>query len=294
MRRGRAGRRRKRDRSDGRASGAPARGRALAPRRCAACERPGGPRRGGGLPAAGRTRPLAGLPGDAARGLHHALRHRGHAGLRHASDPDRAGGRGRVPLQALQHRRGRPALPGRDRGIGNRVGGGHARARAGRGCAGGPGRRRWRDATVTNFPQGQRLPEAALLPQWGASRISLGLAIGVAAALAVWVLLARTRFGFQLRVFGDSPAAARYAGIPVRRTTVAVLLLSGALAGLAGASEVAGRTGMLDPNGLAVGFGYTGIIVAALARYNPVAVPGVALLIGGLQNAGTALQLSLL
>ena len=148
----------------------------------------------------------------------------------------------------------------------------------------------WRDATVTNFPQGRRLPEAALLPQWGTSRISLGLAIGVAAALAVWVLLARTRFGFQLRVFGDSPAAARYAGIPVRRTTVTVLLLSGALAGLAGASEVAGRTGMLDPNGLAVGFGYTGIIVAALARYNPVAVPGVALLIGGLQNAGTALQ----
>src|SRR5690606_38353478 len=141
----------------------------------------------------------------------------------------------------------------------------------------------WRDPTATNFPQGRPLPDAALLPQLGMTRISLGLALGLLAAVGVHVLLTRTRVGFRLRVLGDSPAAARYAGIPVRRTIVTVLLLSGGLAGLAGAAEVAGRAGMLDPNGLAVGFGYSGIIVAALARYNPLAVPLVALLLGGLQ-----------
>lgn len=148
----------------------------------------------------------------------------------------------------------------------------------------------WRDPTATNFPQGRRLPDAALFPEWGLTRIHLGLAVALLAAVVVHVLLARTRVGFDLRVYGDAPGAARYAGIPVRRMVVGVLALSGALAGLAGAGEVAGRAGQLDPQGLAVGFGYTGIIVAALARYNPLAVPLVAVLLGALANAGTALQ----
>jgi simple sugar transport system permease protein len=93
-----------------------------------------------------------------------------------------------------------------------------------------------------------------------------------------------------MRVVGDSPGAALYAGIPVRRTIIVVLLISGLLAGLAGAGEAAGIAHALDPNGLAVNFGYTGIIVAALARSNPIGVVAVAFLLGGLQNAGTALQ----
>lgn len=148
----------------------------------------------------------------------------------------------------------------------------------------------WRDSMATNFPQGQVLPEVSFLPQFGITRIHLGLLIGVACALLVFALLRWTRAGFKARVFGDSPSAARYAGINISGIALALLLFSGAIAGLAGASEVVGRAHRLDPVGLAVGFGYTGIIVAALALYNPLAVLPVAILIGGLANAGSALK----
>jgi simple sugar transport system permease protein len=147
-----------------------------------------------------------------------------------------------------------------------------------------------RDPTSTNFPQGRLLPEATFFPHLPSSPVHMGLVLGVVCAVLVFALLRWTRIGFEARVFGDAPAAARYAGINVAAVILTVLLLSGALAGLAGASEVAGRAHRLDPTGLAVGFGYTGIIVAALARYHPLAVVPVAVLVGGLANAANSLQ----
>ena len=148
----------------------------------------------------------------------------------------------------------------------------------------------WRDPAVTNFPQGKTIPEVAHLPVLGLTRVHLGLLVGLLAAVLLWVMIKHTRFGFSMRVIGDSPPAARYAAIPIRRTILIVMLISGALGGLAGASEVTGIAHTLDPNGLAVNFGYTGIIVAALARSNPFGVVVVAVLLGGLQNAGSTLQ----
>jgi ABC-type uncharacterized transport system permease subunit len=148
----------------------------------------------------------------------------------------------------------------------------------------------WRDPLSTNFPQGKQLPDVAFLPVYGNTRVHLGLLIAVLAAVLLWVLVSRTSFGFDMRVLGDSPPAARYAGIPVRRTIIVVLLLSGALAGLAGAGEIAGQAHALDPNGLAVNFGFAGIVVAALARYNPLGTILVAALLGGMQNAASTLQ----
>jgi general nucleoside transport system permease protein len=148
----------------------------------------------------------------------------------------------------------------------------------------------WRDPATTNFPQGKRIPLAAEYPRWGLTRVHLGLLLALLAAAAVWFLLTRTRFGYQMRVLGDSETAARYAGVPVRRMVVAVLLLSGALAGIAGAGEIGGLARRLDPNGIALGLGYAGIIVASLARLNPGGVVLVAILLGGVRNAGTALQ----
>ncbi len=147
-----------------------------------------------------------------------------------------------------------------------------------------------RDPTSTNFPQGRLLPEAAFLPYLEGSPVHLGLVVGVICAVIVYALLRWTRIGFEARVFGDAPAAARYAGINVKAVIFTVLILSGAIAGLAGASEVAGRAHRLDPTGLAVGFGYAGIIVAALARYHPLVVVPVAFLVGGLANAANSLQ----
>ena len=148
----------------------------------------------------------------------------------------------------------------------------------------------WRDPTSTNFPQGKPIPASAELAELGLTRVHLGLGVAVLAAVLVTLVLNRTRLGFHLRVYGDSEAAASYAGINVRRLVLAVLLASGALAGLAGAGEIGGRAHALDPQGLALGLGYAGIIVAALARYNPLAVVLVAVLLGGVRNAGTALQ----
>ncbi|MTV27396.1 ABC transporter permease [Nitriliruptoraceae bacterium ZYF776] len=148
----------------------------------------------------------------------------------------------------------------------------------------------WRDPDSPTFPRGTPLPQEALFPRFGTTRVHLGIVLAVVAAVVLFVVISRTRWGFHWRVFGDSPAAARYAGISSTRVIVVVLLVSGALAGLAGAGEVAGRAGRLDPNGLVLNLGYNGIIVAALARYNPLAVVPVGVLLGGILNAGPALQ----
>ena len=122
--------------------------------------------------------------------------------------------------------------------------------------------------------------------------LGFGLALARRGRAAA-ALYTRTRFGFEVQVLGDSERAARYGGVRVRRTILAVMALSGAIAGLGGASQVGDFSHALDgdPNGLQkLGYGYTGIVVAALARYNPFAVVVIAFLLGGLENAGNTLQ----
>ena len=92
-------------------------------------------------------------------------------------------------------------------------------------------------------------------------------------------------------MIGDSPRAASYAGMRTRRKILAVMALSGAIAGVGGASQDGDFRHVLDPRGLTQsGYGYAGIVIAALARYNPFAVCLIAFLLGGLQNAGYTLQ----
>lgn len=147
----------------------------------------------------------------------------------------------------------------------------------------------WRDPLATNFPQGRSLSASASLPLlW--RRVDLGLVIAVVVAGLVWWAMRRTRWGFEVRVVGDSAGAARYAGIPVVRKVLGVFVLSGAVAGLAGAVLVSGVVGALEPRALAINLGFTGIIVAALARLNPLAVVPVAVFMGALNNSGTGLQ----
>jgi ABC-type uncharacterized transport system permease subunit len=157
----------------------------------------------------------------------------------------------------------------------------------------------WRDTSSAEakvFPQGKALPAAATWPTATLHVSSgivfpLGLGIAAAAAAVLWFLYSRTRFGFELQVIADSPRAARYSGMRTRRKIVAVMAISGAIAGLGGASQDGDFRHLLDPRGLSeAAYGYAGIVVAALARYNPFAVVLVAFLLGGLQNAGYALQ----
>jgi ABC-type uncharacterized transport system permease subunit len=153
----------------------------------------------------------------------------------------------------------------------------------------------WRDISslqARTFPQGKPLPSAAEWSTFGSSVVlPLGFLVGLALATGVWILYSRARFGFEVSVIADSPRAARYAGMKTRRKILAVMALSGLIAGVGGASQVGDFTHTLDPTGLqGAAFGYTGIVVAALARYNPFATCMVAVLLGGLQNAGFTLQ----
>ena len=103
------------------------------------------------------------------------------------------------------------------------------------------------------------------------TRVHTGLLFSVGAALALWVLLRFTTLGFDIRALGANARAAAFAGVPVLRTTVWVALLSGGLAGLAGAIEVAGRTSYVTLD-MSPGYGYTGIVIAMLAGLHPLAV----------------------
>ncbi len=147
----------------------------------------------------------------------------------------------------------------------------------------------WKDTAVSTFPQGRPLPDSARIPEFF-NRLDWGIFVAIAIAVGAWILVNKTRWGFSLRIVGDSPDTARYAGIGVPSKILAVFLLSGAFAGVAGGLFVAGPVGALDPRSLDLGLGFAGIIVAALARLNALAVVPVAVLIGALDNAGPSLQ----
>lgn len=154
----------------------------------------------------------------------------------------------------------------------------------------------WRDLTSARarvFPVGKYLASAASWPGFNldATAIPFGVLVGILAAGLLWTLIRTTGFGFEMRVVGDSPAAADYAGIRTKRRIVTVMAISGAIAGLGGASQIGDFGHVLDPRGLQqAGYGYSGIVVAALSLYEPLAVILVAFLLGALTNAGFALQ----
>ena len=116
-----------------------------------------------------------------------------------------------------------------------------------------------------------------------------GLPIGVLACVLCWVLIYRTSTGFAARVTGGNIRAAQLQGLPVAKLIVLACALGGACAGLAGAIEVAAEYGRANAS-LNAGYGYTGILIAFLARFNPLAIMPMALLLGGLGAAGGLLQ----
>ncbi len=117
----------------------------------------------------------------------------------------------------------------------------------------------------------------------------LGLAFAVVAAVILWFVLAKTQWGYEIRLIGDNPRAAEYAGVKIGRNIILVMMVSGALAGLAGMSEIAGVVHRLQ-GAISPGYGYTGIIIAWLAKLNPLAVIVASILFGALILAGREVQ----
>jgi ABC-type uncharacterized transport system permease subunit len=148
----------------------------------------------------------------------------------------------------------------------------------------------------TRIPQTARLPESADLPLlFGSDRLHIGPILAVLCAIAAYYLLWRTPFGFRLRAVGLSEHAARYAGIPVRRTITVALTLSGALAGLGGAVLVFGsESHRMVTDGSTLGFtggaGFNGIVAALLGGLHPLWTIPASFLFGGLIVGGQALQ----
>ena len=127
----------------------------------------------------------------------------------------------------------------------------------------------WKDPQGYNFPQSRTFDAATRIPRlFAGSRVSIGIFIALAGVACVWVCLFRTRAGFAQQVGGLAPAAARYAGFSSRRALWVALLVSGGMAGLAGALEVAGPIGQLTPY-VPVGYGFAAIIVAYVGRLHP-------------------------
>ncbi len=143
------------------------------------------------------------------------------------------------------------------------------------------------------FPRAAWLPRltdlSAKVPAFRGLTTHLGLAFGLVAAGIVWWILYRSRWGYEIRLIGDNPRAARYAGINIMRNTILVMMLSGALAGLAGMSEIAGVVHRLQ-GAISPGYGFTGIIIAWLAKLNPILVVPISVLFGGLILAGREIQ----
>jgi simple sugar transport system permease protein len=141
------------------------------------------------------------------------------------------------------------------------------------------------------YPQSASIADAARLPRLvPGTRLHLGFALAIILAPVLWWWLRATAAGFRLRAVGANPSAAAVAGrIDVPRVTGLAFVASGALAGLAGSVEVSGVTFALYENPSA-GYGYTAIVVALLARLDPVAIVPSAVLFGALESGALAMQ----
>jgi len=147
----------------------------------------------------------------------------------------------------------------------------------------------WKDPSSLNKPSTFPLPDVYKLGNIGNTRIHYGLIYGLIACVIAYVLIQHTTFGFAARTAGGNVKAARIAGLPVGKLTVIICFLAGSCAGLAGMVEVAAVQGQANSS-IVAGYGYAGILVAFIARYNPMAAAIVAVLLGGIINSGGALQ----
>ncbi len=146
-----------------------------------------------------------------------------------------------------------------------------------------------RDPTSLNKPSTTDIGAANMFGNLPGTDVHPGLAFGLIACIAFYILIYKTSFGFGCRVTGGSLRAAQLQGLPVTRLIVIACALGGACAGLAGMVEVAAVQGRANAS-LAAGYGYSGILIAFLARQNPIAVIPMAILLGGLTASGGLIQ----
>jgi len=146
-----------------------------------------------------------------------------------------------------------------------------------------------RDPQSLNKPSTLHIGEANMLGPVPGLDVHYGLVYGIVVCVLGWLLMDHSVFGFSARIVGGNPRAARLSGLGVPKLIIIVCALAGAAAGLAGMVEVAAVHGKANAS-LVAGYGYTGILVAFLARHSPIAVLPVALILGGISASGGLLQ----
>jgi simple sugar transport system permease protein len=146
-----------------------------------------------------------------------------------------------------------------------------------------------RDPASLNKPSTAPIGTANALGTIPGMDVHWGFAFGIAVCIAMYVLVSHTTWGFALRIAGGNARAAKLAGLPVSRLVITACFLGGAACGLAGMVEVAAVHGSANAS-LMAGYGYTGILVAFIARQNPLAIVPVAILLGGISASGGMLQ----
>jgi len=153
----------------------------------------------------------------------------------------------------------------------------------------------WKGKTKFGFPYTDDLPESAILALVPGSRIHYAtLILAVILVIILGIAMYKTRLGYEVRVIGENPDAAEYAGIDFFRTTLIIMVISGGVAGLAGVGEVAGIHHCLSyPYSISSGYGFTAIIVAWLAKLNPFYVIFSGIFFAGIIVGGDAIQISL-
>lgn len=150
----------------------------------------------------------------------------------------------------------------------------------------------WKDPTGYSVPMTAQFNRNAWLPKIGDTNVHGGLVIAVVMAVLIWIIFYKTRWGYEMRVTGANEKAAGYSGMNTAKNIILVMFLSGALAGIAGMSEIAGLQHRLQ-QGFSPGYGYTAIIVAWLARLHPAGIVVSAILFGGLLVGGDQLQITM-
>ncbi|MCP3944761.1 MAG: ABC transporter permease [Desulfobacteraceae bacterium] len=153
----------------------------------------------------------------------------------------------------------------------------------------------WKGSTRFGFPGTDNLPQAAILGVIPGSRIHYStLILALVCAIILWVVIYKTRFGYEARIIGENPEAARYAGINFFKTSLILMAISGGLAGFAGVGEIAGIHHYLGyPASVSSGYGFTAIIVAWLAKLNPLYAIISGIFFAGILVGGDAIQISL-
>ncbi len=149
----------------------------------------------------------------------------------------------------------------------------------------------WRDPEGFGFPGTRPFPQEAWLPRFS-GRAHAGLWLAIIIGLVLWVVMNRTRWGFELKMIGNNPRAAKTMGVNIKKNILLALFLSGALSGLAGAGEVTAISHRLQ-QGLSIGYGYTAIIVAWLSQLNPIAALFVGVLMAALLVGGDQVQMTM-